>query len=304
MKNASILMEAGESRLAFNILRNVLIRRPDHPDALRGMGSSLRDAGRFDEALKCFRALYKVTRDTGAQILVAETLYLCERDEMALCAYREVMKKGGADSAQFFEIYKNVGNIHVRAGDFESAEEYYDKAYTISPESDILLVNYGTLEIQRGAWDAAVQRFRQAVAANLRNDRAWVGLAMVHQAMGDLELAKGNVEQALDINPANRTALKLAVEWSLRDFDPSPALRRLETYVSGSGGEDAEMCFIFAKLLVQAGRLAQARIELERVLALDPGIEGGDALARVLDRELIRSQRVAPTDTGVEVESA
>ncbi|MEK7357959.1 MAG: tetratricopeptide repeat protein, partial [Bdellovibrionota bacterium] len=239
-----------------------------------------------------------------AQLQVAETLYLCERDDMALAAYREVMKKGVADPQQLFAIYKNVGNIHVRAGDYESAEEYYDKAYTIFPESDILLVNYGTLEIQRGSWDAAVERFRQAVAANAQNDRAWVGLAMVHRTMGDLELAKGNVERALDINPSNRTALKLAVEWSIQDYEYGPALRRLEAYVSDAGGEDAEMCFIFAKLLVQAGRLSQARIELERVLALDPGIEGGDALARALDRELIRSQRVAPTDTGVEVESA
>lgn len=297
MKHARVLMEAGESRLAFNILRNVLIRRPDHPEALRSMGASLRDAGRFDEALKCFRALYKVTHETDAQIQVAETLYLCERDDMALAAYREVMKKGVSDAKQLFEIYKNVGNIHVRAGDFDSAEEYYDKAYTISPDSDILLVNYGTLEIQRGSWDAAVERFRQAVAANPENDRAWVGLAMVHRTMGDLELAKGNIERALDINPANRTALKLAVDWSIQDFDHGPALRRLEAYVSGSGGEDAEICFIFAKLLVQAGRLSQARIELERVLALDPGIEGGDALARVLDRELIRLQETASIGT-------
>lgn len=294
MKNARILMEAGESRLAFNILRNVLIRRPDHPEALRDMGTSLREAGRYDEALKCFRALFKVTHDIEAQLQVAGTLYLCERDEMALAAYRDVMKRGVADAKALFEIYKNVGNIHVRAGDFDSAEEYYDKAYTISPESDVLLVNYGTLEIQRGQWDAAVERFRQAVAANPENDRAWVGLAMVHRTMGDLELAKGNIERALDVNPANRTALKLVVEWSIQDYDPSPALRRLETYVSSAqGGEDAEICFIFAKLLVQAGRLSQARIELERVLALDPGIEGGDALARVLDRELIRLQETS-----------
>jgi len=114
--------------------------------------------------------------------------------------------------------------------------------------------------------------------------------------MGDLELAKGNIEAALDINPSNRTALKLVVEWSVQDYDHNPALRRLETYVSSTqGSEDAEICFIFAKLLVQSGRLSQARIELERVLALDPGIEGGDSLARVLDRELARQTEAART---------
>ena len=286
MKNANILMAAGESRLAFNILRNVLIRQPENAEALRRMGICLREAGRPEEALKCFRAFNKIEKSLDSQILVADTLYLCERDELALPAYREALKFGVSDERLLFDIYKNVGNIFVRAGDFEGAEEFYDKAYTLDSNSDVLLVNYGTLEIQRGSMDKAVDRFRRAVEVNPQSDRAWVGLAMVHRTMGDLELAKGNLERALDINPSNRTALKLAVEWALQDTDTTPALRRLETYISTTGGEDAEICFIFAKLLIQAGRLSQARLELERVLALDPGVEGADALVKALDREL------------------
>ncbi|MES2856060.1 MAG: tetratricopeptide repeat protein, partial [Bdellovibrionota bacterium] len=183
-----------------------------------------------------------------------------------------------------FEVYKNVGNIHVRAGDFDAAEEFYDKAYTIRPNSDILLVNYGTLEIQRENHESALERFRAAVAVNANSDRAWVGLALVHRAMGDLELAKGNVERALDINDSNRTAIRLSVEWAIQDHEFGSALRRLEEYVAGKGSEDSEICFIFSKLLVQVGRLTEARIELERVLALDPTVEGGIALAKILDK--------------------
>lgn len=286
MTNARVLMTANEGRLAFNLLRNVLLRSPDHPEALKCMGICLRDAGRLDESLRCFRAYFKAEKSIEAQALVAESLYLAERDDMALAAYREILKKVVANQSLLFDIYKNVGNIHVRAGDFDAAEEFYDKAYTIQANSDVLLVNYGTLEIQRGNWGAAVERFRSAVEINPENDRAWVGLAMVHRTMGDLELGLANIERALDIRKGNRTALRLITDWTIQDHQISRAIGRLQDYVATEGAEDAEICFILSKLFVQAGRLTEARIELERVLALDPGTEGADELARVLDREI------------------
>lgn len=293
MKHASVLTEAGEHRLAFNILRNVVSRDPQHAPALRMMAECLKKESRFEEALKCFRAYAKLVRSSEANAAVAEMLYLCERDEAALASYRDVLKSIVTDASLLFEIYKNVGNIHVRAGDFDAAEEFYDKAYTLQPESDVLLVNYGTLEIQRGNWDEAVNRFRRAVEINAKSDRGWVGLAMVHRTMGDLELANANLQRALDINPSNRTALRLAVDWAAADHDFSSAIPRLQDYIGGTGGEDAEMSFILTKTLVQAGRLREARIEIERVLALDPAYENADSLARALDRHFAQEAKAS-----------
>jgi tetratricopeptide (TPR) repeat protein len=294
MKNARILMDAKEHRLAKNIIRSVLIRAPEFPEALKRMGLCHREDGKFDEALKCLRAYAKVTKSQDAQFLIAETLYLGERDQMALAAYRDVLKVAVTDQIKLFEAYKNVGNIHVRAGDFESAEEYYNKAYALRPDSDVLLVNYGTLEIQRENMGEAVERFRRAVEINPENDKAWVGLSLVHRKMGDHELAWANVQRALDINRMNRTAIRLVVEWGVQDHNVSVGIERLKDYLSVEG-EDAEMSFTLAKLLTHSGSLLDARIEMERVLALDPMVDGGDALAKVLDREIMRmSEGKAP----------
>ena len=295
MKNAVLLDEAGERRLASNILRNVLIRRPDHPEALMRMGLCLRDEGRHEEALKCFRALAKTERKLEAQILIAETFYLNENDAMALAGYRDVLKQVVGDQKALFEIYKNVGNIHVRAGDFDAAEEFYNKAYTIQPESDVLMVNYGTLEIQREALPEAVQRFRRSVEINKDNDKGWVGLSLVHRQMGDHDLAWANVQRALDINKRNRTALRLVVDWGVADHRVSAAVSHLQEYLD-IDGEDAEMSFTLAKLFTHAGRLTEARMELERVLALDPGMQGADALRAALDKELAPRAATPPQD--------
>jgi Flp pilus assembly protein TadD len=195
------------------------------------------------------------------------------------------MKNVTSDASQLFEIYKNVGNIHVRAGDFESAEEFYNKAYTLKPDSDVLMVNYGTLEIQRESIEDAVQRFRCAVDINPNNDKGWVGLALVHRQMGDHELAWANIQRALDINRNNRTAIRLVVDWGIADNRESIAVERLQDYLEAEG-EDAEMSFTLAKVFTHIGRLAEARLELERVLALDPMVEGAERLKKLLDREI------------------
>lgn len=285
MKNADILEKAGDYRLALNILRSILMRRPDDLQALERMGRCLKEEGRYEEALKCYRALTRLGKKLDAQISMAEIYYLSERDELALATYRDVLKNVIEDQDRLFEIYKNVGNIHVRAGDFDAAQEFYDKAYTIRPNSDILMVNYGTLEIQRENLGEAVERFRRAVELNPENDRAWVGLAMVHRQMGDHELAWANGLRALDINKGNRTAVRLIVEWGVMEHKFSDAIRRLQEYLE-IDGEDAEMSFTLAKLFTQVGRLAEARLEIERVLALDPGMEGAEALRAALDKEL------------------
>jgi Flp pilus assembly protein TadD len=295
MKHVGVLLIAREHRLAINILRNVLMRSPENQEALRCMGIAHREEGRYDEALKCFRAFAKALNSSEAQFLIAETYYLGERDEMALASYREAMKLVIEDPRRLFETYKNVGNIYVRAGDYESAEEFYNKAYTINSQSDLLMVNYGTLEIQRENLGAAVERFRSAVAINSNNDKAWVGLALVHRQMGDHELAWANVQRALDINMSNRTAIRLVVDWSVQDQNFSVAISRLQLYLAREG-EDAEMSFTLAKIFTHVGRLREARVEMERALALDPGVEGGEALAKILDQEIVRMNQAAESN--------
>lgn len=289
LKHANVLYAAKEYRLALTLLRNLLMRKPNSPEAILKMGLCFREEARYEEALKCFRALLKVESEFRrlAQVHVAEILYLSERDQLALSAYREILKQPIENPTLLFDIYKNVGNIHVRSGDFEAAEEFYDKAYVLNPSSDVLMVNYGTLEIQRECLEAAVQRFRRAVEINSNSDKGWVGLALVHRQMGDHELAWANVQRSLDINKKNRTAIRLLVEWAVADqlFDES--ILRLQRYLEVDG-EDAEMSFTLAKILTHVGRLVEARVEIERVLALDPAAEGASQLKLALDTEIFR----------------
>lgn len=287
LRNALLLIDNREFGLAMNLLRNILMRKPNEPRAIRWLGHCLRETNNLEDARKCFKALALKLGDDESLLLYGECLYTLGRDQDAICVYQTLLGRLTETSPSLFEVYKNLGNIHVRAGDFEAGEECYNKANTLRCDSDILMVNYGTLEIQRENFSEAVERFRRAVEINAANDKGWVGLAMVHRQMGDLELAKANVERALDVNPRNKTALHLLAEWNLSDRDFTASVRRLADYLALES-DDVEMSFLLARILTHLGRLPEAALEMERVLALDPKIEGGAALMIALQNELRR----------------
>jgi hypothetical protein len=86
---------------------------------------------------------------------------------------------------------------------------------------------------------------------------------------GDFELSWGNVEAALEYNPLNEVALGLALEWSTYDGREFRALEMIRTFLI-EGGWNERMSLAFAWLSFRRGEGDKARLELERLLAVNP----------------------------------
>ena len=272
--NALVLIENGELRPAMTLLRNALMRDSRHAEALRWMAFCLKTSGQLEEAAKCARALCSARPlDEASWFLRGEIAYEMERDADARASFEEALKLASADCPFLFDVYKFLGNANVRSGDFDAAEECYNKAFVLNPTSDALMVNYGTLEIQREQLDAATERFRAAAELNRTNDKAWVGLAIVHRHRGDLSLAWANLETALDCNATNRTAIRLAIEWGAQEKRFDLAVRALKAHLAVDGG-DAEMSFALAKILAYGRQFEEALVETERAFSIDPSVPG------------------------------
>lgn len=191
------------------------------------------------------------------------------------------------DQSLLFEIYKNMGNICVQDRDFDAAEDFYHKAWTLKSDSDLLQVNLGTLAIQKNNLNEALERFRNAVELNGSNDKAWVGLALAHSEMGDFQLAVANIENALDINPRNRTAALLAAKWCQRDFRISWGIQVLEEYLAAVDC-DSELSLVLVHLFCLQGERELALLELERLLLWEP--KHTDGLR--IEKELINQKKM------------
>lgn len=222
----------------------------------------------------------------------AKNLYESGNLDAAYDIYWQILQMHVFDKSILFDVYKNLGNIFLKDGDFEEAEELFNKACTINPKSDALLVNYGVLETQRHNLDRARERFREAIDLNKSNDSAWVGLALVHREYGDNDLSWANLERALDENIANRTALAIAMDWGIKDhkldrvaFRTSEYLRRVE--------DNLEIRLSLAKIFFCSGNYLQALREAKFVREINPENTDAMRLIAVIENEVMGGQKNA-----------
>jgi tetratricopeptide (TPR) repeat protein len=263
VKNALLLDQSGDTQLAINFLRVSLTKFPNHKEVLGGLAELLEKDLQLEEARRLRFQLMNSDYKFETVFHYAQIFYLQSKDSEALSYYFEALSLLKQESIHLFELYKNIGNIHLRQGDFEGAEEYYNKAYTLNSTSDVLLVNLGTLEIQKGNHDKAELCFKSALDQNSKNDRAWVGLALIYHYKSDFDLAWANVLQALEINPKNRTAVDMIGQWAFVVKRLDELAQALENYLS-MADFDLELSKLLIHCFCEMGQLHKAQLELLR----------------------------------------
>ncbi len=230
----------------------------------------LNGLGREEEALKILESVIKIDSRFETVLALALLEEKMGQEDAALLHLQEALLIAPDEQPEIFDIFKTLGNIYVRRGDFDSAEDNYFKAYRMNSESDVLLVNLGTLCVQRSDWDQALERFRAALKINVQNDKAWVGLAIGHRMKGDLELSWANLETALEYNPLNEVALTLVTDWGIHAAKDSRVLELIRQFLV-EGGWNERFSLAFSWLSWRRGDADIARLELERLLAVNPG---------------------------------
>ena len=231
----------------------------------------------------------EVSQELQEVFNLAEAAYQEGLDGKAYEYYVKCTEHGTYHPNVLFECFKNIGNIKVRAGDLDGAEEFYNKAFTINPDSDVLLINLGTLEIQKQNYEKALERYRMAVNINPLNERAWIGLAVVHREYGDLELSWGNLERALDLLPDDDTSLELLVQWGVKDGRLDQVIEYLEEYMLRNPN-NLYIKSVLSKVLIVGGRIAQAKQYIEEVLTVDESNAELQETLKVLNKTMNSSE--------------
>ncbi len=285
VENAKILIKNNEYDLALKLLIQSVLKHPTNSYILRWLGLCFEKKRNYQSALKCYFQWYKEEQNEHSLSSLAGIFYQIGQDELALKYYQSALSFIKNPSPVLFDIYKNIGNIYVKSGDFEYAEEHYNKAYTLNPNSDTLLVNFGTLEIQKNNIELALQRFKEALEINPKNDKAWVGLALINRSMNDFDLAWGNLTTALDQNLENQTALEIGVNWSIQDQKYEIIIEKLQEY-SSLYPLNLQFSYLLAQLLYLNKNTKLSLIELNRTSSIDPENESSFYLYNKISGEL------------------
>ncbi|MBX9769257.1 MAG: tetratricopeptide repeat protein [Bdellovibrionales bacterium] len=271
--NARVLFKNKEYELAKNLLAESLKLNPENRKALELLRDCFEARGEFSNALKINLSLETQREDAMLMKKTGDLASKLGQDKLAQVSYLKAIERFETGEPELFDALKNVGNLFLRSGDIDGAQEYYHRAFRIQPSSETLLVNLGTLEIQRGDFDAAIRRFRSALEIQPNSSRAYVGIAMSHREMGDLDLAWGNLEQALDFDSSLATALQLCVAWGMSDGKEGRAIHRLQVHLETSP-EDDQCTYFLAALLLRAGQTQEAWFETQKLYWINPAHAG------------------------------
>ncbi|MCB0368398.1 MAG: O-linked GlcNAc transferase [Bdellovibrionales bacterium] len=281
--NARILLEHDESALALNLLRYCVNYDSYNEIILDSLYEALLSTGKHVEAVKIAESNLKFNYSLNRSYSLANIYYLNEKDEEALKLYFDCLSNLIEDTNMLFEIYKNVANIFVKFKEFDSAEEYFYKAYQINNNSDLLLVNIGVLEFQKKDLEKSIHCFRKAIEINNNNDKAWVGLAMTHIEFGDKDLSWGNLEKALDINPNNKTALILLCQFHNNDEHLSSCRDRLIAYLK-QNNFDEDISLLLIQNLTASGDYRNAYLESLKNYMWNPNSEKNQKIYQELKK--------------------
>lgn len=281
---ALILIRNKKIKSAEKLLREVLKQEPYFTMAAFALSECARLTLRKEEQKKILEAIIKVDDREIYRFALAKVFYELGEDDRALKNYLHALILLPENSSEYFEALKNVGNIYVRGHDFDAAEEYYNRAFRLNPDSSALLVNLGTLAIQKNQFNDAILFFREAIYKDFKCDQGWVGLALVHHELSDIELSWANLKSALDLNPLNSTAIQLALSWVTKDNKWDQTIEFARSYLE-QNGEDALISLALAQLWYLRGQLELAHMEVERACAIDPQLFGIEELKNLITQE-------------------
>lgn len=264
-----VLLKNNEMYLANSLLASVLQKNQYNEAMIFELGKSYLKSTSYESAQKCFSHLKEVLNTFEAHFFYARSCEGLGEMQLARESYLDALLLPTVDSELLFEAYKNIGNIYLREQNIDVAEDFYHKAYSLNASSAPLMVNLGTLELQKTDSSGAIERFRMALKIDQRFSPAWVGIALSYHLFGDFEMAWASILRAVECDSKNSTALLLMSQWSIKNNAIDQTLNALINYFD-QGLFEAPLSLAFIELCIHSNNYYLARWELERALLWDP----------------------------------
>lgn len=230
--------------------RQILVKIPDHADALHLLGMALYHQGRARDGIP-------------------------------------YVKQALAKLPHFAECYSNLGNMHMALGEYAEAEACLRKAVQLKPMYVDAYNNLGNVLKLQGRSEDAIAAYKQALGVDLRNAEAHTNLGTVLQEQGKLHEAKESLQMALAIQPglvAAHNSLGI-VYYLLGQLKEAEAAYRkaieLDKYY-------AEAYSNLSVILKKQLKFTEAREALEQAVVLKPGLADAHSNLALLYRDLGR----------------
>lgn len=256
-----IAVREGRHAEAERLLRRCIAAAPDYGVARNNLGNLLMLRGRLDAAEACYaEAAERAPSDPLPRYNLANCLRDRGRLDAAESAYREALALAPADPG----IRVNLANLLRERGALDEAESLYQAVLARHPERHEVRLNLGNLYRARQDLARARAQYEALPASHPQSGRARLSLALIAVTEHRLDEAARLIEESRDCAqtpPAERLAA--IATWRLALGDRVGALEAVHEALS-AGGETPGHFFALAELLASLGQHRRAIEVLER----------------------------------------
>jgi len=181
---AEIERDKGDLDEAIRLFEEALAIDDALPFLFLGYGDALQRAGRFDAAERAFRAVLELDPDSfKAYYNLGVTYGNQGRAEEALAQYARALEVGPGHP-EAAKAHNNIGAIHQAKADLEQAAASFERAVQASPVNLESRYNLAVIRLADGRLEDAVRLLEQAAAIQPNHELVNVRLGMAYLQSG------------------------------------------------------------------------------------------------------------------------
>jgi tetratricopeptide (TPR) repeat protein len=184
-------------------------------------------------------------------------------------------------------ILKARGDAYLKAGDYLSAIQTYQKGTEVKPRDPSGFRNLGVGYTRLRDYDHAVEYLKRSLEIDRRQPQALIDLGFALMQRGDLGAADSAYRRAIEISPYEPAAYANLGVINLRRRELSAAIEALEKAVALDPSL-ADASFFLANAYAAQNRFADALRAVKQGLEFDPRNPQAQRLLEDLERRVPR----------------
>ena len=241
-------------------------------------GIAARGQGRWEQAEVLFaQAVEQCPRDERARCDYAESLWLRGERQQAVAHMEEGVRLSGHDPERLVQL----GNMYLARGELPRAAAQADRAISANRNLASAWALRGKVQQAQGSRTEALASFHRALTLEQQYPEAQLALAEIYREQGRPQRALTTLQSLVDSLPADQVPIEVLVQQGLalrqlgRHRDAAQSLAQ----AASRGDPTVDLLYELGRSHLDAGDTAAARLAVHAAIAREPNHAGCLALA-------------------------